>query len=238
MKTRTFVNYCLVALIILVGLGLGLGLSKMVNAAKRPVEMAGQVAPQQGRKVDADTRPLKERAKQVGRYISDQPPNRVGAFVGLSDLARNSSAVIIGIPQENVSALSPDGRSITIDYKVRVMYVYKGAAREGDIVTVSLPGGRVGFDDGSTAEIRTSWFKKMMDGKAYALFLTATPRPGIFVTTGEAQGLFEVPKRAEDGMIVQAHTGLLNDPVAKYHNGDAREFFKELRRVTGKRLNR
>jgi hypothetical protein len=119
---------------------------------------------------------------------------------------------------------------------VRVAYVYKGAIREGNIITVSLPGGKVGFDDGSTAEIRTPWFKKMMNGKAYVLFLTATSRPKVFVTTGEAQGIFEIPTTAKGLRIVQAHTGVPNDPIWKYQGKDVRDFLKELRRITRKPL--
>ena len=235
MKKRTLVNYFLVALVILAGLGLGVGLSK-IGATRRPVGSAKPVVPQQAAAVD--TRPLKEIPRKAGRYVRDQAPNSIGAFTDLAGLSSNSSAVVIGIPQDNVCNLSPDGRSITTDYKVKIMYVYKGSLQEGNTITVSLPGGRVAFDDGSTAEIRTSWFKKMMSGTAYALFLRATPRSGVFVTTGEAQGLFEIPKTVQDNQMIQTHTGLPNDPIWRYHRADARTFFKELRRVTGKPLKR
>jgi hypothetical protein len=171
--------------------------------------------------------------------VTDKNPNKPNAFSDLVGLAKDSSAVIIGVPQDNTTALSADGKSITIDYTVKVMYVYKGALQKDSTITVSLPGGRVMFDDGSMAEVRTPWFKKMMNGKAYALFLTATPRSGVFATTGEAEGLFEVPMTEKDTVTtVQTHTGIPNDPIWKYHGKDAKEFFKELRRATGKPIKK
>jgi hypothetical protein len=234
MKRRTLANYLLGVLFILAGLGgLGVELSKM-GAARRPSGAAKQAATQSAS--IPDNRSLREKAKDKGRYTGYEPPRKAKVSKNLEGLTKSSSGIIIGIPQDNISVLSADGRTITLDYKVRVMYVYKGALREQSTITVSLPGGRVAFEDGSTAEIRTSWLKKMMNGKAYALFLTESSRPGIFVTTGEAQGIFEIPKMAKDNPVIQTHSGLRNDPIGRYQNTDARQFLKELRRVTGKDL--
>ena len=233
MRKRALMNVLLVASVVAAGLGLGLGMAK-ISASRRLSGVARQAVPQQGS--GTDIRPLRERAKQTGRYIGDQGPQKIGAFSDLAGLAGSSSAVIIGIPQDNVTALSPDGKSATIDYKVRVMYVYKGRLQEGDVITVSLPGGRVSFEDGSVAEVRTPWFKKMMNGKAYALFLAPSARSRVFATTGEAQGVFEIPMTEKDKTPVQSSVGLPNDPMWKYHGKDAKDFLKELRRVTGKPL--
>jgi len=233
MKSST--KYLLIALVILAGLGLGLGLSR-ISATKRAVGTRAVPATQP----DVDNRPLKEKAKGTGRYVTSQAPKRKRTYADLKDLTENSSVVIIGIPEANISTLSQDGRSISIDYKTKAMYAYKGAIREGDTITVSIPGGRIEFGDGSSAEVRTPWFKKMMTGNAYVLFLNPDGRPGVFVTTGDAQGLFEIPKYARKGeeAIVKTHSGLPGDHVRKYEANDARLFLRELRRVTGKRLER
>jgi hypothetical protein len=233
-KKRALINSLLTISIILAGVGLGYGLSRMATS-RRKAAIARSFMPATGQ-VAKDTRPLRERAKQAGRYVTQQAPKRSAVFADLAGLSDSSSAVIVGIPEDNISTLSTDGKNITIDYRVKVMYVYKGALREGETITVSLPGGMMAFEDGSTAEVRTPWFRKMMNGKAYALFLTATSNSGQFVTTGEAQGLFEIPMTLKDSMIIQTHSGLPGDPISKYSTMDARDFLRELRRVTKKPL--
>jgi hypothetical protein len=233
-KKHALITVLLAVLIIMGGVGLGYGLSRMA-AAKHQAALARAFMPQPEK--PADNRSLKEKAKQAGRYAEEQRPGKLNAFADLSGLAANSSVIIVGIPEDNLSALSSDGRSITIDYKVQVAYVYKGALREGDTINVSLPGGKVAFEDGSTAEIRTPWFRKMMNGKAYVLFLNqSTPRADRFVTTGEAQGLFEIPTTPQESRTVRPSTGLPNDSMSKYSTMNVKDFFRELRKVTNKPL--
>jgi hypothetical protein len=93
----------------------------------------------------------------------------------------------------------------------------------------------VKFNDGSVAEIMTPWFKKMQNGKTYALFLQPGTAEGQFVTTGEAQGVFEIPT-TEDDRLVKAHSGIPGNSVRKYDGQDVKTFLGELRRVTGKAL--
>jgi hypothetical protein len=231
MKKNGSVNYLLVAVVILTGVGVGLGLSKMSG---RRLSQGASASPAVQPSQTADTDSLKEKAKRAGgRYVGGESPSRVGEFKNLTGLTARSAAVIIGIPQENRTSLTPDGRSVTIDYKVRVEHVYKGTFNEGSTVTVSLPGGRIGFADGSTAEVRTPWFKKMETGKAYALFLTGGGRNGTFVTTGNAQGLFEIPT-TKYSRAVQTHSGNPGDPIWKYNGMDVKAFLAELRQASGK----
>ncbi|MDQ3744484.1 MAG: hypothetical protein M3444_08885, partial [Acidobacteriota bacterium] len=164
-----------------------------------------------------DTRPLKERAKEARRLTELQYPHRDLASSDLADLARRSTAIIIGTPVENVTRPTADGRSITLDYQLKIEYVYKGALKQGQTINVSLPGGKLMFDDGSTAEVQTPWFKKMLDGKTYALFLTAGDKAGYFTTTGEAQGVFEIPTDGSS-QTVNIHTGIMGDSMLKYQH--------------------
>jgi hypothetical protein len=233
-KKHALINGLLATSIIMGGVGLGYGLSKMA-AARRQAALARAFMPQPEK--PADNRSLKEKAKQARSYVEEQRPAKLNPFADLSGLAANSSVVIVGIPQDNLSAISADGKSVTIDYKVQVAYVYKGALREGDTINVSLPGGKVAFEDGSTAEVRTPWLRKMMNGKAYVLFLNpSAPRSDRFVTTGEAQGLFEIPTTAQEGRKIRTSTGVPNDSMRKYSTMDVRDFFRELRRATNKPL--
>ena len=226
MKKHVLVNSFLLVVVIVLGIGVGLGLAR-IKAAR---SSATQGAISQSEQAE-DTRPLSERARQAGRYISNERPSRANAFSDLARLADSSSAVIIGIPQRNVTNLTPDGRSVTIDYEVRVEHSFRGSLRQGSAITVSLPGGMVAFEDGSTAEIRTPWFRKMQEGKAYALFLRPRGWGNSFVTTGGPQGVFEIPT-TRDSRAVRAHSGLPNDPMWRYHNVDVRAFLREVRRVT------
>lgn len=231
MKKNGSINYLLVVVVILTGVGVGLGLSKMSG---RRLSQGASTSPAAQPAQAADTTSLKEKAKRAGgHYVGAESPSRVGEFNSLAGLTARSTAVIIGIPQDNRTSMTPDGRSVTIDYKVRVEHVYKGTLGVGSVVTVSLPGGRIGFADGSTAEVRTGWFKKMESGKAYALFLTGGGRNGTFVTTGNAQGLFEIPT-TKYSREVKTHSGNPGDPIWKYNGMDVKAFLAELRQASGK----
>ena len=58
---------------------------------------------------------------------------------------------------------------------------------------------------------------------------------GQFVTTGEAEGVFEIPT-TQDDRLVKVHSGIPGSPVWKYNGQDVKTFLIELRRVTGKAL--
>jgi hypothetical protein len=174
-------------------------------------------------------------AKEFGSYREIQAPTRTATYQDLADLVRHSTAVIIGTPQNNTPILSSDGKRISLAYSVRVEYVYKGTLREGNTLVVSLPGGRLKFDDGRTAEIQTPWLKKMQNGKTYALFLTQVGANGSFITTGDGQGIFEIPTTPGTN-VVQSHSGIVGDAVRKYQGRSVKAFLQELRQVTNKPL--
>lgn len=218
-------------LIAVAGLALGI---VVIGAARRHWPMKSGLIPSAAIKLTQDARPLREKAKQTGYFREVEAPNRTAIYRDLADLNNHSAAVIIGTAQQNVSTLSRDGRSISLDYSVRVEYAYKGKLHEGNVIIVSLPGGRVKFDDGSTAEVSTPWLKKMQNGKTYALFLTQETS-GSFVTTGDAQGIFEIPT-TPDVKVVQSHSGVAEDNIRKYNGMDVKSFLRELRQATGKSL--
>jgi len=186
----------------------------------------------ENRKDSQDLRPLRDKASEARTFAEVKYPTRGQACADVAELATRSSEVVIGTPVDNLSRLSADGRSVTLDYKVKVEYVYKGTVKRGSTITVSLPGGKLMFDDGSTAEVQTPWFKKMLNGQTYALFLKAD-EAGNFSTVGEAQGLFGIPTTGDD-QAVSIHTGIKGDAMLKYNNMDVRTFLKEVRRATGK----
>jgi hypothetical protein len=91
----------------------------------------------------------------------------------------------------------------------------------------------VHFSDGTSAEVRTPWFKKMQEGTTYLLFLNQPALGQPFVTTGAAQGLFEIPT-TQGSRVVKTHTGILKDPIWKYNGMDVKAFLKEVRQAIKK----
>ena len=172
---------------------------------------------------------LKAKAKNEKHFLLNEKPVAPGRYTNLSALVGDSNAVIIGTPQTNKSKLTADGTNITLDYQVKVEYVYKGNLRENDTVSISLPGGMVKFEDGSTAEVRTQGFRKMQNGKTYALFLTMKDN-SAFVPLGGPQGIFEIPTTSVT-REVKSHTMVPNDPMSKYNGMNVKDFFKELRQA-------
>jgi hypothetical protein len=107
--------------------------------------------------------------------VSADPENNVET---LAQLVAWHSLILIGRIESNHSWLTGDGESIVTDYKVAVERVLKGdRARR---ITVSVPGGRVSFPDGSMATL-TSTMRTPLNGERYLLFLVPSwfpPAPG------------------------------------------------------------
>jgi hypothetical protein len=222
MKKHFTTNALLIALII-VAVFLAAAFTK-AGLTEKPKPTAQSAA------VGEDARPLKDKARQAGQFVGYENPNQRKGYANLDELAEQSTAVIIATAGQNVCRLSADGKNITIDYPLSVQYLYKGKLREGDSLSVSLPGGKVVFEDGTTAEIRTPWFKKMQSGLTYLLFLSPGDHSGNYVTTGGAQGIFEIPTGLHNRKV-KVHTGLLKDAVWKYHDMDVKDFLKAVRRA-------
>lgn len=225
MKKQVTANSLLTALIIVLVL-LAAAFTKVTSTPTPPA------APRSTTAVD-DTRPLKDKAKQAGQFVEYKNPKEITRYANLDELAKHSTAVVIATAKQNVCRLSTDGRTITIDYPLSVQYLYKGNLQEGASITVSLPGGKVVFADGTTAEIRTPWFKKMQSGMTYLLFLTSGDHAGNYFTTGGAQGLFEIPTDPHNRKV-KTHTGLLRDSIWKYQDMDVKDFLRAVRRATRK----
>jgi len=222
MKKNTVVKFVLVLLVILAAIGLGLSRNKRAKGTG-------------GGNLQDDNRALEEKAKQARHFVGDEAPNMNARFADLEQLSAHSGAVVIGTPQKNVCRLSADGKSATIDYDVKIEYVMKGNLKEADHITVKLPGGSVSFADGSSAEVRTPWFRKMQQGSTYLLFLTETGGARAYVTTGQAQGVWEIPTTTKT-RAVKSHTGIMNDPMWRYQNADVKTFLKEVRKSLNKNV--
>jgi len=168
-----------------------------------------------------DPRTLQEKAKRGGgKLVANLDFNKGAQQSSLANMVAASESIAIVTTDSNACKLSEDGKVIRTFYRARVEEVLKGHVKTGGNITVSLPGGKVGFPDGSTAEVQTPWFRKMVNHKRYLLFLTGKPTSDSFTTTGGPQGVFEI---AADGGVL-SHSGLAND-VMRQHAGKSNQAF-------------
>ncbi|MGH9970746.1 MAG: hypothetical protein ACREBG_23550 [Pyrinomonadaceae bacterium] len=126
----------------------------------------------------------REAAKLKGHYVGTADPNWDWANFNLEELTKRSAAVIVGVPQTSIAQLSPTGDQITTNYTVKVENVIKGNLATSNIVEVSLLGGRVEFEDGTSAEIQTPDFERMQNGKRYSVPIREPKRQRDLLANG------------------------------------------------------
>lgn len=166
---------------------------------------------------------LREAARVKGRYVATFDPHWDFGQFDVETLTKNSAAVIVGVARRKLgSRLSADGQSIVTDYEIGVTERIKGAMPQGSTVTVSLPGGVVGFEDGTSAELRTREFDHFKTGATYTLFLTETESYNVFTPSGGPQGIVEVV----NDTALKSH-GRATDPASKEVRSKSKEAFLE-----------
>jgi hypothetical protein len=158
--------------------------------------------------------------------VSTVDPYWDWASFDLETLTKSSAAVVIGIPESSKGRLDSEGQMIVTEFDVRVKETIKGTHAESSVVKVALLSGRVDFEDGTSAELRTRDFEPMVEGKKYLMFLYANRNGSdVYLVTCGPQGLFEL--RGQAGIKAHAHS---SDPAVK-------EIQKpEMRKVSEKRL--
>ena len=154
----------------------------------------------------------REAARIKGHYVGTVDPYWDWANFDLVTLTKTSAAVIVGIPEKSKGRLNSNGETILTQFDVRVKEVIKGAPlAENSVVKVALVGGKVDFDDGTSAELRPLDFEPMLEGRKYLLFLYGNRIDSdVYLLTGGPQGLFELKGRAG----IKAHARP-NDPAVK-----------------------
>jgi hypothetical protein len=179
-----------------------------------------------------DPRSLEEKARGGGgKIVANLPFNKGSQQTSLANMVANSQTIVIATTERNVGKLSEDGKVIRTFYTARVEEVLKGHVQAGGKISVSLPGGKVGFPGGATAEVQTPWFKKMVNNKRYLLFLSGKPNGNTFTTTGGPQGVFEIPA---DGSGVLSHSGLANDVMREHGGKRSQPFLTEIKKTIAK----
>ncbi|HYX71186.1 MAG TPA: hypothetical protein VE732_00325, partial [Nitrososphaera sp.] len=120
---------------------------------------------------------------------------------------------------------------ITTEYQINVNEVIKGNLLPDEKLNLSLPGGTVVFEDGTSAEIKTPGFEGLENGKTYVFFLSTKKGAAYsFVATGGVQGLFELPAD-KSGVKPKGHD---SDLVQKYKDRAVGDFLEEIRAAVRK----
>lgn len=181
---------------------------------------------------------LREAAKVKGHYIGDFDPHWDFGRFDIEALTKNSTAVVVGtVTRKLAERLAENDQIIFTDYEVMINETIKGVPTKGSTITIALPGGRVNFEDGTSAELRTPHFEHVKPGNVYALFLSESESPNgpdEYILTGGPQGLVEI---MNDGAL-KSH-GRSTDPIA-LETKDPRKgknkstFLMEIRRQTVK----
>ncbi|HEX7723458.1 MAG TPA: hypothetical protein VF397_14960 [Pyrinomonadaceae bacterium] len=153
---------------------------------------------------------LKEAARIKGHYEGTVQTTGWMKY-DLEALASHSSTIVLGIPFSGSSDVV-GGDSIETEYKVKVERVIKGKIKSGEFLDVAVPGGKVTFEDGTTAEIKAEDLGPIQENQRYIMFLGPIgPNPEVLRLTGGGQGLFEVDSdtrikpRGHKTDIVQRH---------------------------------
>jgi hypothetical protein len=145
---------------------------------------------------------LREAAKLKGNYVAEYNPHWDWGQFNIEALTKNSAAVIVGRVTKKLNARLLEGRVIFTDYEVAVDELMKGDLGQAKTVVVAIPGGRVYFEEGTSAEQTTPTFEQVRVGRAYALFLMQEPAvPSVFFLSGGPQGLIDI----EDSSSVRSH---------------------------------
>lgn len=170
---------------------------------------------------DALRQGLREAAKLKGNYVGEFDPHWDWGLFSIEDLTKNSAAVIVGRFTKKLDPRLIEGKAIYTDYEVAIDELLKGNLKQAKTIVVSLPGGRIHFEDGTSAEQTTPKFEPVKIGRSYTLFLMQEEAlPSVFLLMGGPQGVVDI----EDSSSVRSH-GRLEDPGAVEVKGKNRESF-------------
>ena len=164
---------------------------------------------------------LRAAAAVTGTYIGKTSYPSVGGPTNLAELVGLSSVIIVGSPEGNVCRPTADGSSIITIYKMSVETVLKGKVPRKGSVSMIVLGGRIGFPDGSWAQLNTPGLKRPRTGYRMAAFLREAP--GQLVAGNErflSDGTAYVPAGGPLGMYDLSPSGGAFVQPAGHHQSE------------------
>ena len=173
---------------------------------------------------------VREGARIKGHYVATE---RINGWLmhDLESLANSSVAIIIGTPSSASSRLTASGEWIITEYKVRIDQVFKGNLKGNELINIIAPGGKVTFENGTSAEIRISDLGPIKERRRYIFFLrTSEDSLEAFGLTGGGQGVFELS--SSDSRVKPL--GGEKDVVQKHKNEKVDDFIAEVERAARK----
>ena len=163
----------------------------------------------------------------------------------LDSLVEQSDVVLVGELVENLAHLSASGEYITTDFRMTVERSLKGRVLPKSTVVFQVMGGKVVFEDGSSAVIETRGFVRPNTGARVVIFATlfhaddrlmppavrayANGAP-VFRLVGMGRGVIELPRNENDRIRMNA-VGARDLTARKMRAMNGREFLGELSRV-------
>jgi hypothetical protein len=173
---------------------------------------------------------LKEGARIKRRYVNSESTTGWAKY-DLESLTSHSGAVIMGTPLSSVSSLTSNGERITTEYQIKISRIFKGQLQENGVIRVVVPGGKVIFEGGTSAEILTPDLGSITKNETYVLFLhLSKDNTEIFQLTGGGQGLFEVPSSAWGVKPL----GDKKDLVQRHKDQSVKDFLDEIQNAVKK----
>lgn len=176
------------------------------------------------------TESLREKAKLNGSYSISARPKPMRRYNDGKTLAQASSFIVVAtVESSNAQLLSRAENFIVTHFQIKVSNVLKGSQQPNQVLTLRVPGGRVQFEDGTSAEVKMPDFWKQPEvGKSYVFFLEQR-HAGHFVLHGGPQGLFELTGEGRVKPQVRAEDQLMQN----YENKDVDSFVSEIRKAVG-----
>jgi len=173
---------------------------------------------------------LREGARIKKRFVSSESTTGWAKY-DLESLTSHSSVVIMGTPLNSSSSLTANGERITTEYKVKVSRIFKGQLQENGLIRLIVPGGKVIFEDRTSAEILTPDLGPITKDRTYIFFMHPSgDAADVLKLTGGGQGLFEVPSSAWGVKPLGDKTDL----VQRHKNQSIKDFIEEIQRAVKK----
>jgi hypothetical protein len=134
---------------------------------------------------------IRAAAATTGHYVGTVSAESENNVVSLAQLVEWHDLIVIGRIKSSRGWLTADGETVVTDYRIAVERVLKG--EPADVITVSMPGGLVTFEDGSAATL-VSTMPAPRDGERYLLFLRPSWFPASAAQSRAAAGPLFAPQ--------------------------------------------